>query len=79
MTGHEFERQQGGVYGRNWEEEREERNDVIIMSKIYKKYLEEKNIQNITLSVQEKFEGTKLLGKVLDMDETHMTGQVFKF
>jgi hypothetical protein len=44
------------------------------MSKIYKKYLEEKNIQNITLSVQEKFEGTKLLGKVLDMDETHMTG-----
>lgn len=60
--------------GRDDKKEREERNDVIIMSKIYKKYLEEKNIQNITLSVQEKFEGTKLLGKVLDMDETHMTG-----
>ena len=31
--GHEFEWQQGGVYGRVWTEEREGGNDVIITSK----------------------------------------------
>lgn len=31
--GHEFGRDQGGVYERVWREERERRNEVIIMSK----------------------------------------------
>lgn len=35
--GHEFGRDQGGVYERVWREERERRNEVIIMSKILNK------------------------------------------
>ena len=32
--GRNFEREQGRIYGKVWREEREERNDVIIISKI---------------------------------------------
>ena len=37
--GYEFEREQGGIHGKAWREERKGRNDVIIITKIKEKTL----------------------------------------